>query len=185
MLSQLPQSMPKEANLITTKNFLLKTFRMTTSRDDLMCFMIKLVNEHGWKANHSQDSNFSLYYIVRNNLAVDQGLLLKYFSDKKSEKRHSRRTDMVEESKQSEKRLTIVKGTNTDFSMCFAKIQRPLSGHLINVSQRREPSIIILPNLLPEATAKYFETVPTNPSVSGIQSFGKSKSTKCSLAYHS
>uniref|UniRef100_A0A915IE43 RNA-directed DNA polymerase n=1 Tax=Romanomermis culicivorax TaxID=13658 RepID=A0A915IE43_ROMCU len=38
-----------------------------------------MVNECGSKANHRQDSYLALYYIVRNNLAVDQGLLLKAY----------------------------------------------------------------------------------------------------------
>uniref|UniRef100_A0A915HKU7 RNA-directed DNA polymerase n=1 Tax=Romanomermis culicivorax TaxID=13658 RepID=A0A915HKU7_ROMCU len=50
---------------------------MATSRDNLLCLLIELVNKCGWKANYRQDRYIALYYIVRNDLAVDQGLLLK------------------------------------------------------------------------------------------------------------
>uniref|UniRef100_A0A915HMW6 RNA-directed DNA polymerase n=1 Tax=Romanomermis culicivorax TaxID=13658 RepID=A0A915HMW6_ROMCU len=39
--------------------------------------MIKLVNKCGWKVNHCQDGYLTPFYIVQNDLAVDQGLLLK------------------------------------------------------------------------------------------------------------
>uniref|UniRef100_A0A915J851 RNA-directed DNA polymerase n=1 Tax=Romanomermis culicivorax TaxID=13658 RepID=A0A915J851_ROMCU len=45
--------------------------------DEVLCFMIKLVNECGWKANHRQDRYLAPYYVAQNNLAVDQGFLLK------------------------------------------------------------------------------------------------------------
>uniref|UniRef100_A0A915IE54 RNA-directed DNA polymerase n=1 Tax=Romanomermis culicivorax TaxID=13658 RepID=A0A915IE54_ROMCU len=77
MLSRLPQPRPTKVNSIVIENFSLKTFRTHTSKDDVLCFVIKLVNECGWKANHRQDRYLALYYIVQNNLAVDQGLLLK------------------------------------------------------------------------------------------------------------
>uniref|UniRef100_A0A915K988 Uncharacterized protein n=1 Tax=Romanomermis culicivorax TaxID=13658 RepID=A0A915K988_ROMCU len=50
---------------------------MATSRDDILCVVIKLINECGWKANHCQDRYLAPYYVVQNELAVDQGLLLK------------------------------------------------------------------------------------------------------------
>uniref|UniRef100_A0A915L3G0 Uncharacterized protein n=1 Tax=Romanomermis culicivorax TaxID=13658 RepID=A0A915L3G0_ROMCU len=77
MLLWLPQPPPTKVKSITAKNLSLKTFRTATSRDDVLCLLIKLVNECGWKANHLQDGYHTSYYIVPNDLAVDQGLQLK------------------------------------------------------------------------------------------------------------
>uniref|UniRef100_A0A915L1R1 RNA-directed DNA polymerase n=1 Tax=Romanomermis culicivorax TaxID=13658 RepID=A0A915L1R1_ROMCU len=66
-----------KVNSIIDENFLLKTFRTYTSKDNVLCLVIKLVNECGWKANHRQDRYLAPYYFVQNDLAVDQGLLLK------------------------------------------------------------------------------------------------------------
>uniref|UniRef100_A0A915L4M7 Integrase catalytic domain-containing protein n=1 Tax=Romanomermis culicivorax TaxID=13658 RepID=A0A915L4M7_ROMCU len=77
MLSRLPQPPPTKVNSIPAENFSLKTFGTATSKDNVLCLMIKLVNRCGWKANHRQEGYLAPYYVVLNNLAVNQGLLLK------------------------------------------------------------------------------------------------------------
>uniref|UniRef100_A0A915JNR5 RNA-directed DNA polymerase n=1 Tax=Romanomermis culicivorax TaxID=13658 RepID=A0A915JNR5_ROMCU len=54
-----------------------QTFLTATSRDNVLCLVIKLVNECDRKANHRQEGYLAPYYIIQNNLAIDQGLLLK------------------------------------------------------------------------------------------------------------
>uniref|UniRef100_A0A915HG69 Uncharacterized protein n=1 Tax=Romanomermis culicivorax TaxID=13658 RepID=A0A915HG69_ROMCU len=59
--NMLLQPTPTNVNLIAAEYFSLKTFRTATSRDDILCLLIKLVNECGWKANHRQDRYVALY----------------------------------------------------------------------------------------------------------------------------
>uniref|UniRef100_A0A915HUV0 RNA-directed DNA polymerase n=1 Tax=Romanomermis culicivorax TaxID=13658 RepID=A0A915HUV0_ROMCU len=71
------QHKPGSDNVIP--NMLSRLPQPPPMKDDLLYLVIKLGNQCGWKANHRQDGYLTPYYIVRNNLAVDQGLLLKAY----------------------------------------------------------------------------------------------------------